>query len=203
MRLLSPALAALLVATALAQGVAHADACKTAGAADAKALIYDVNQPLVAKGIGVSLVLGLEPPTSPAADIAAIAKPCTRGAPTAGKTSFQLYGENGGKPERWASSKQAPGTIFYVASMPRPDMALSWSNQFEKDKSTPPSFDASQTMQAIVLAKGDKRYVLAYYDKIPSDQMLQNIIVNTLAGKLKPSRGYDLKTHSVVKGKGT
>jgi len=197
-------LASLAFATLslFAQGAALADTCKSQGSVDAKALIYDVSRPLVAKGIGVSLLLGLEPATSPAAEIARIVNPCTRGQVQAGKKTFQIFGENGGKPERWATSKDLPGTIFYIASMPRPDMALSWSNQFAKDQKTLPTFDASQTMQAFVLAKGDKRYVVAYFDKIPDDARLKNIVVNAFTGKLKPVRGYDLKTHAVIKGKG-
>lgn len=195
--------ATVLALMLFAPASALAAPCTTQGSATAKELLYDVSKPLVAKGIGVSLLLGLEPGTSPAGNIAKIPAPCTRGTFELSKKTFGIFGENSGSPKRWAASKSLPGTIVFLASMPRPDMALTWSNQFARDKTTLPSFDASQTMFAVVVAKGDLRFVVGYFDVVPDDARLNAIFANALSGKLKPLRGYNVSTHAVVKGKGT
>lgn len=192
---------AICAAATLSASTASAAPCTTQGATTAVELIYDVTKPLIAKGIGVSLLLGLEPGTQPAASIAKITAPCTRGTIVVGKKTFTIYGENTGVPVRWATSPAAPGAIAYLASMPRPDMALTWSNQFSRDKTTPPVFDASQTMFAVVYAKGDLRFVMNYFTTIPDDAKLKTVLTNALSGKIKPLRGYNVKTHSVIRGK--
>ncbi len=191
----------LLAIWAFAPLSASADACKTAGSTTAHELSYDVSKPLIAKGIGVSLLLGLEPGSAPMSSIAKIAKPCSRGTIVVGKNTFEVFGENDGSPARWATSKNVQGAIAYFASMPRPDMALTWSNQFARDHKSLPSFDSSQTMYAVTYARGDLRFVVAYFDAVPDDLRLKNIFVNALAGKLKPVRGYNVKTHNVIRGK--
>lgn len=190
-----------LIALMCAPLAASADPCKSAGSLTAQELSYDVSKPLVAKGIGVSLLLGLEPGTAPMSNIAKIAKPCSRGTMLVGKKTFGVFGENGGSPARWATSKDMPGAIAYFASMPRPDMALTWSNQFARDHKSLPSFDSSQTMYAVTYARGDLRFVVAYFDAVPDDVRLKAIFANALAGKLKPVRGYNVKTHAVIRGK--
>lgn len=192
---------ALCTAAAFFATAASAAPCTTQGATTAVELTYDVSKPLVAKGIGVSLLLGLEPGTMPAAGIAKMKAACTRGTVLVGKKTFTVYGENNGAPARWATSVAAPGAVAYLASMPRPDMALTWSNQFSRDKSTPPVFDASQTMYAVVYSKGDLRFVMSYYTAVPDDVRLKAIFANALSGKMKPVRGYNVKTHSVIRGK--
>lgn len=200
---LTKALGALTICTAAAFSASAASAtpCTTQGATTAVELTYDVSKPLIAKGIGVSLLLGLEPGTMPAAGIAKITAACTRGTILVGKKTFTIYGENNGVPVRWATSPAAPGAVAYLASMPRPDMALTWSNQFARDKTTPPAFDASQTMYAVVYSKGDLRFVMNYFTAIPDDARLKTVLANALSGKVKPVRGYNVKKHAVIRGK--
>ena len=180
--------------------LASADACTSSGRADAKELAINSGDTQTLEGLSVSFQLGLEPNKFPKEAIARILKPCSRGTINVGTSIFSVFGENEDSPPRWATSATTPDVIVYFALTPRPDAALAWAKKYETDKGTPIEFESNQSMFVVALAKGDMRFIVAYFDEIPDDKRVKDAMLGALSGKLKLSAGYDVKTNTTNPG---
>ncbi|MFN9543697.1 MAG: hypothetical protein ACK55V_14465 [Alphaproteobacteria bacterium] len=169
---INPAILAIALCIA---PMANAGPCKSQGAPDARELTFDIRDTKVLQGLEVSFQLGLLPEDFPEKDIAEKKEPCSRGTFTlANGMSMDLRGENDESPQRWAVSS-IPGTTVYVAATPRPDAALRFIESYKGEKEA--EFNKKDMMYAIVLTRGDdKRRVFHFFDKIPTDDRLKELL---------------------------
>jgi hypothetical protein len=180
------AFALLLIALATTVG-AQAAPCRTKGASNAKELKLDLKDANVLAGLKVSFLLGLMPAEFPKKDIDANTNTCTRGSFPAGATKIELHGENDKSPARWARPAPDAPAIF-VAIMPKPEPARLW----DKNGGGAATFTANDWMYAVVLAVGtDKRLVFHFFDKIPSDAKLKELLQSIAEGKARWQIAFD------------
>jgi hypothetical protein len=169
-----------IIATALALTLsiaptASATPCKTTGAPDARELTFDLKDAKIIQGLEVSFQLGLLPKEFPENDIAAKKDPCTRGAfPFTNGMTMELRGEDTDTPQRWAVSP-IPGPTVYIALTPSPAAALKFLDAYKAGKDT--NFIEGDMMYVIALTRGDdKRHVFHFFDKIPTDDRLKELL---------------------------
>jgi hypothetical protein len=190
-------LALLAVLALSAAAAAHAEPCKSQGAADAKELTFDLKDPKILQGLHVAFQLGLLPKEFPEDDIAAIKKPCSRGAfPFVNELMMELRGEDTDTPPRWAISP-TPGPTVYVAMMPQPEPARLWAERQKGETSV--SFGNDEWMFALALTLGDdKRLVFHFFDKIPDDTRLKELFRPIVIGKGKWQVGFDTTKRQIT-----
>lgn len=190
-------IAAVLLASPIA---AHAEACKTTGAKDAQEIALNLDDTHTRRGLDISIQLGLLPPEFPLADIEANKAPCTRGTFAIFKHKFELFGEDDGPPPRWATAETAKGLMtLYLAMMPKPDPALAW---FDKTRPVGPvdvQFKDDEYMWALaaVISK-DRRFIFAFFDKIPDDATLKERMQKAGEGRARWLVAYDVADRRMV-----
>lgn len=149
--------------------------CKTTGAPDGQELTFDLKDPRILQALEISFQLGLLPKEFPETDIAEKKDPCSRGTfPFTNGMTMDLRGENEDSPQRWAVSPM-PGPTVYVAATPRPDAALRFIEGYKSGNEA--KFEKGDMMYVIALARGDdKRHIFSFFDKIPTDDRLKELL---------------------------
>ena len=186
-------LIAALLACALVTPALSAPACKGHGDATNTNLALPAGGE-VADGLKVALQLGVEPPTPIVESIRKNPDPCQRGFFKAGETRFNIFGDDGDSPVRWAV--EAGGQrLVYLATIPDPIEALAWSKRRQADANAPALF--THSLYALVVADADRRLIYRYSRVIPDDYHLALYMRAALEGRWTPVSEYNVRTRVV------
>lgn len=166
--------------------------------APAKLLQFAMADEDVQEGMFMSIQLGVLPPTFPADDIAKIKTPTARFDFMLGGKSYTVFGKDDDSPPRWATSTKDKSAIAYLCLMPRPAPALDWYRKYQKDKDTTANFTGPDDMMfSLIIARGNKRDIYAFYDRIPDDTPLTAAMTDALSGKTPVKVNFDVVSGSV------
>jgi hypothetical protein len=157
--------------------VAAAEPCMPA-TAGARALTFDFSDEKTRAGMQDALGYGLSPLDSfPYEQIADAKDSCHLGSFMIGKIKSRLLA--GMNPPRWAQHPRNAGMVFFLCLMPRPETAL-------KAKGKAFSMKPGDEMYAAVVAEGRTRHIYAFFDGIPSDDVLLEFARGSLSGDFDP-----------------
>ena len=189
--------AASIMTVASAAGAAP---CKGEGSAAAKPLLYYTADYATLDGLELTLLIGLEPATSPQADIAKLTDACVRTTFVSNSRTWTLHGDDADTFPRWAT---APGVsmIVYLAAMPPPDQVHAWAEEQRKRPTHEPSASFKSYIWALVAADGDQRHIFGFYDRLPDDARLIQAMQAASDGQTPPILGFDVKTAKVDEGR--
>jgi hypothetical protein len=192
---------ALVVASVMTVGsAAGAAPCKGDGSTAAKPLLYYTADYATLDGLELTLLIGLEPATSPQAVIAKVTDACVRTTFVSNSRTWTLHGDDGDTFPRWATAPDEK-TIFYLASMPSPDLVHTWAEAQRKHPTHEPSATFKTSIWAFVAANGDQRSVFGFYDQLPDDARLIQAMQAAIDGRTPPILGFDVKTAKVDLGR--
>jgi hypothetical protein len=173
---------------------AQANAACPADANVGSPIRYNVLESDVFLGLTLSFLFGLTPATFPKAEIEERPNACSRGSFESGGDTYNVFGEEGDTPPRWAVS-EGSRKIAFLAWAPLPSAALSayrgGAIQLGQN-----SFDDAIVVLAVT--DGSKRNIYEIYDDVPGDAQLLAAMKGALDGTLPLLAVYHVRRQELT-----
>lgn len=174
---------------------ANAATCGDEGVAEVGHLTIDPHNADLVAGLGVSLLLGLNPDTFPANDIRNNRNPCHRGSFTVSGVRIEVFGDNNDLPPRWAIGPNT-ARIAFLALVPDPLEALAWARSRAADDtsaqfSRPPYY-------VLAVTDGHRRQIYQIFTAIPADDLLAAAMRDAIEGTQAALAVFDEETGNVT-----
>ncbi len=177
--LFAPILLAVALATsAQAQG-ARPPVCKDRGYANAKEISFATADKVTLAGLRIGLNVD-----SVANSEHGPGQLCLRGFVQIGSDSYLYIGSNKTTPPRVFSKAHDRSELFILSAIPKPEAAEYWERTTHEGSW--PNFSNDQLMYVFEMVTRKGRSVYRFFDRIPTDAKILQLMCDAKAGLLKP-----------------